>query len=239
MSPFTIILPNDDEGEALALFFDATYSFSDTVNLSFGGRYSEEEKSDITSFANRPGAITLTDANQPGLFVIRNATEDWDDFSPRVVLEISPDDNHLYYISASKGFKSGGWNAFGGQPAFEPEELWAYEVGAKTDLNNRRLRLNGAVFYYDYSDLQVNTFQNGVAITTNAAEATVLGFEGELVAKASEQLEFRANYTYLDSEYDNFISPFGGLGPQDLSGNQLRNAPENKLSANVESLDGR
>ena len=233
VSPFTIILPNDDEGEAYALFFDGTWGFSDKVSLSLGGRYSDEEKSDITSFANRPGTITLTDASQPGLFVIRNATADWDDFSPRAVLEFSPDDDHLYYVSVSKGFKSGGWNAFGGQPAFEPEELWAYEVGAKTDLNNRTLRLNGALFYYDYSDLQVNTFQNGVAITTNAAEATVTGFEGDLVARASEEVEFRLTYTFLDTEYDNFISPFGGLGPQDLSGNELRNAPEHKLNGGV------
>ena len=234
VDPFTIILPNDDTGEAYALFFDGTYSFNEQVSLSFGGRYSDEEKTDITSFANRPGTITLTDASQPGLFVIRDAEADWDDFSPRVVLEISPDSDQLYYFSVSKGFKSGGWNAFGGQPAFEPEELWAYEVGAKTDLADRRVRLNGSLFFYDYSDLQVNTFQNGVAITTNAAEATVLGLEGDLIARLSEQLTLKATYTYLDTEYDEFVSPFGGLGPQDLSGNQLRNAPENKLSASIE-----
>ena len=108
VDPFTIILPNDDTGEAYALFFDGTYSFNEQMSLSFGGRYSDEEKTDITSFANRPGTITLTDASQPGLFVDPQRRSPTGTTSARaVVLEISPDSEHLYYLSVSKGFKCG------------------------------------------------------------------------------------------------------------------------------------
>lgn len=143
----------------------------------------------------------------------------------------------LFYASATRGFKSGGFNAFDRTPSFDPEFIWSYEVGSKTDLTDR-VRLNASGFYYDYSDLQVSTFINGLTLTTNAAEATVKGVEFEVKTLVTEELEFNLTGTWLDAEYDTFLSAQGintdgSPRIRDLSGNSLINAPEWSINANA------
>ena len=158
-----------------------------------------------------------------------------------MALEFRPSDDLLIYGSVTKGFKSGGTNSLDTSAPFDQEQLWSYEAGIKSSLNNNRLLLNGSLFYYDYDDLQVSTFANGTTRIENAASAKLTGVEVTLSALLTEGLTVNAAATWLDSEYQDFITTYGiipGFRPTrpnvvNLSGNQLINAPEFKLVANM------
>ena len=88
------------------------------------------------------------------------------------------------YVSASRGFQSGGWNLQTPQnPAFGPETLDDFEAGLKYVDRSRRFRADANVFYYDYSDLQVSAITPIGSATTNAASAEVYGLELQLDAR--------------------------------------------------------
>ena len=120
----------------------------------------------------------------------------------------------LAYASVSTGFKGGGsnprpFNAFQ-LVAFGPEELVAYELGLKTDLFDRRLRVNASAFLNKFSDIQtgVNICPTGVpgtetpsACRVNAGDADIKGFEVELSAEPVDDLLIDASLSYIDLEY--------------------------------------
>jgi len=144
----------------------------------------------------------------------------------------------LIFGSITKGFKSGGTNSLDTSPPFDQEELWSYEVGVKSNWAGNRVQANGSFFYYDYSDLQVSTFADGTTRIENAASADILGLEFTVTALLTEGLLVNLGATWLDTEYQDFITTFGvlpdGGGPNivNLEGNQLINAPEFKLVGN-------
>lgn len=140
--------------------------------------------------------------------------------TPKVTLEFAPTDDVLFYMSAGKGQKPGGIDVLGGASAvldidsriFDSEELWAYEIGAKTtwDGNFGSLLLNGSGFFQDYTDKQVSLRVREVdgtvsRNTENAASAEVLGVELEAFWRTPvEGLSLSAAYTWLDTEFGEF-----------------------------------
>ena len=151
----------------------------------------------------------------------------------------------MVYGSVATGFKSGGFTgtattAERATTAFEPEEATNYELGAKMDLLDRRLRLNTTAFYLDYKDLQVTRFFQpptsgfGEFITENASDATIKGVEVELTAQPVDFLEFGGTYAYLDAKYKNFFGTPDISGSGDFSDNRLRQAPKHSWSAYVQ-----
>src|SRR5262249_44742394 len=147
-----------------------------------GGLRYEEETRDLENLATRaslnpvtgftppPGLnyATCTTPFQDGTGVgpntcssaLVNRSASLHEVTGKLGLEYAIKPDVLLYASVSRGVKSGGFTAYNTltpsqADPFRPEELWAYEAGAKTDLFDRRLRLNGAVYYYDYSDEQV------------------------------------------------------------------------------------
>ena len=140
------------------------------MTLATGGRYSWEEK----DFANLLTVYTVEDATLPfplgpfpantfipggSAFVTppqTRANDNFEDFTPRVVLSYQLSKDVMVYSSYSEGFKSGGFNSFGLSPvAYKNEGLDAFEVGIKSDLLDRTLRLNASLFSYDYANLQI------------------------------------------------------------------------------------
>lgn len=232
LNQVSFIIPNDDTAESYAVFGQVTYDLSTDLTASIGARYSDEKKTDETSvgaiFGDFRGLAAVGNVVQ---FSARTEEAKYDNFTPRFGLEWRPTADDLYYATVSKGFKSGGWNAFDASPSFEPETLWSYEVGSKSEIADGRARFNTSVFYYDYKNLQVSAFRNGLTITTNAAEATVWGAELELNARPFDNLSVNVSAAYLDATYDEFVSTFGNTTGVDLSGNTLNNAPE--FSGNV------
>lgn len=141
------------------------------------------------------------------------------------------------YVSYSKGFKSGGFNAPALFPQVElkPEKADSFEVGAKLRLFNNRARLNLSAFRVKSSNIQVATIDTstGSVVQQNAASAKSYGLEASLDASATEHLSFQMGGAYLHSRYDDFadasvVNLVGGVlvsGREDLMGMPTPNSP--------------
>ena len=215
-----------------AIFGQVDYDFTDRLTVSFGGRYSEETKqSNISSFSG-------------GFAQVLSVKDTFTDFSPRLAFNFVVSDTVNLYATASKGFKSGGVQIAPNPDAetFDPEELLNYEVGVKADLLDRRLRLNLAAFYMDWTDLQVS-FQenlideNGDFIlfggVNNADSATSRGLELSATAIVAENWLVNLNLGYLDAEFDRFTALIDGAN-RVLDGRVIPNSPELTANADVE-----
>ena len=240
---------------AWAVFGDATYDITDRLSLTLGGRFSNEEK----DFDNQQTVLILNGGTVPPIppagplggltfpagMVFLNPplfTDDaeFDDFSPRVVLDYQASDTLFLYASYSQGFKSGGFNSFGLAPAFEDEDIDAYEVGFKSELADNRVRLNASAFYYDYSNLQIRLpVPTGGVDIQNVGSAELWGFEIEGTAFLTDGFTIHANLAYLDTEITEGMMPAVSsatrpfpigiplpLTPEDVRGNELTRAPE-------------
>jgi iron complex outermembrane receptor protein len=135
----------------------------------------------------------------------------------------------LAYAAATRGFKSGGFSISSREPgrAFAPEWAWSYEAGLKSTLAGGRARLNLAVFYTDYTNLQVlTTIRPGVADVSNAAAATIRGAELEGAWRLGGALRVGGHLAWLDARYDEYIAVGVGGVTRDVAGHLLSNAPE-------------
>lgn len=230
---------------SFALFGQGEYHLSDTLSLIAGLRWTTERKryalTDYFAASVDPdpdvAAAGFVLSGVPGLpepFSIDTRRTD-DALTPKFGINYMPNDDVLLYASATRGFKSGGYdyganNAVDAAAGYGPEKLWSYEVGLKSDWLDRRLRLNVTGFYYDYTDLQVQSYvQIGPSLgarTQNAATARVKGIETEIVARPVEALQLSANVAWLDAEYRRYPNAFvTTFGPFDASGQRLNNAP--------------
>ncbi|MDX2142802.1 MAG: TonB-dependent receptor [Rhodospirillaceae bacterium] len=142
-------------------------------------------------------------------------------WTPRFTVDYKATDDALIYASAAMGKKPGGLSPLGGvgstasniNNTYEPEEMWVYEIGAKTTWLDGKLQVNGAIYYQDYSKKQVsisfinpNSNPPGLLNTrvVNASSASVKGLELEVNAAPTDHLSLNASYTYNDGEYDSF-----------------------------------
>jgi iron complex outermembrane receptor protein len=152
----------------------------------------------------------------------------------------------LAYVTASRGFKSGGTqtsNNINLSNQFEPEILWNYEAGLKLDLFDRRLRLDGTVFYMDWKDVQqLIRFQyldeegniRAVSGIANAAKATSYGVELSADAAVTERLRLSGQVGYLRAKYDEYPAALIDGLVLDLSGKPLVDAPRWTMGAQAQ-----
>lgn len=225
---------NDQHNESYALYGQGTYDLTDRLSLTAGLRYTYERKDfDRTQKFFDAATPFPVDYRQPGLLVTDISVEDsWSSLSPKIGLDYKPNEDVLLYVSASRGFKSGGFDgrsndAAGARP-YDPETMWAYEAGIKSTWFDRRLIANFTVFHNDYTDLQLSSFvadpMGGfAALFTNAGAATIRGAELEVTARPAPGLNLNATVGYLDAQYDEYIGP-GGLDISDQR--EIVNAPE-------------
>lgn len=239
------------EGKSLAFFGQATYELAPDLNLTGGLRWTEDEKTfdNANQFVVEAGFLTGAPFNPDGSGLQngdplmgplgqRSTIKDtaW---TPMASLSYRINPEILTYLSYSKGFKGGGFTQrvfppFAFIPSFKPETSETYEFGFKTDLFDRAVRLNGAVFLNNYNNLQVtvNDPTLGFApIIQNAAEARIKGFELELQARPIEALRIEAGLGYLDAEYRKV--DLRALNAGVTTNTKLQNAPEWTLSAGV------
>jgi iron complex outermembrane receptor protein len=218
---------------AWALFGQATYQVSDRVSVTGGLRYTDEAK----DLANTGGVYLLGAFTRVSFYdYVDRAT--YDAWTPKVSLQARATPDAFFYVSATRGFKSGGFD-FGSPTAadatkgYNPEYLWAYEIGVKSDWLEHRLRVNLDAFFYDYSDMQVEVFVPPAnAITENAATSHIKGVDLEVAARPIAPLDLHATVAYLHARYQSFpqafVNPFGTF---DASGNTLNQAPDWAYSA--------
>jgi iron complex outermembrane receptor protein len=221
-----------NEADYTALFGQVEYALTDKLSAAIGGRYSEEKISaDIVGFS--------------GVLVTILSVEDtFTDFSPRLALTYTANDNLTFYGTVSKGFKSGGVQIAPDpeRESFDPETLGNYEVGLKAGLLNDRLRLDAAVFYMDWEDLQVAFQENLIdedgnfvlfGGTDNAEAATSKGAELSAAALISDNLLVNFSVGYLNAKFDRFTALIDGQN-RVLDGQTIPNSPNWTLAADAE-----
>lgn len=223
-----------------AVYGDVSFDFTEDLTLSVGGRYTEDQKDwDVEAVEysfGPPGSIRST-APLLGPFLV-SQDDAWSEFTPKVTLDWRLNDALMLYTSIGRGFKGGGWqggaaNALAASTPFDPETAWNYEVGMKSELWDRRIRLNLASFYTDFKDLQVELLDdvNLVLVVANAADATIKGIEGEFQVLAHENVTLFAAGSYIDAEYKNYIDPLRGIN---YSGNTIQRTPEYQINGGVD-----
>lgn len=192
--PIQTLLDYDHESDSSAAFGQMTYDLTGELSLTGGLRYTRDEK----HLDQRAPATTVRDLEQSFDRWDWSATLDW-----------AARDDLMTYLRIATGYKAGGFNARSSNAGFEPEYLISYELGAKSELLDRRLRLNAAAFYVDHDDLQVQQFQAGsggaTSVTVNAGKAHYMGIEAEFAALLTEQLTLSGSLGYIDREYDEFL----------------------------------
>lgn len=242
-----------------ALFGGLDFRFSDQFTLQTGVRYTEQEREFTgciadpgdgawaTLFSAAYGTVLLpgecTTLNPfTGVIGAVEDTLDEDNVSWRVGLNYEPSEDVLLYANVSEGYKAGSFPTVGGvlsvqyAPATQ-ESLLAYEVGTKITFHDPAVQLNGAVFYYDYTDKQfrgkiLDAFFGSIEQLYNVPESSVLGAEVSFLANPVEGLTLNGAVTWLDSEIE---SSFDGLTPiatpVNLEGESFEFTPE--ISANL------
>jgi iron complex outermembrane recepter protein len=151
------------------------------------------------------------------------------------------------YASYSTGFKSGGFqyvpfSAAQANVLFKPEDIKTYEIGFKSELMNRKIRLNVAAFHYDYKDLQVSRIVDlgggaAASLISNAASSKINGVDVEVLLRPTSNFDFSVTYGYLDAKYGSYFTNASGTpttAATDLSGRQLVRAPHHSVSVGAE-----
>jgi len=128
------------------------------------------------------------------------------EWTPSVAANYQFTDDIMGYASYSKGFKNGGFSqrifpAEQVTPSFTPEFVTSYEIGLKTELFDRRLRLNLALFQSDYSDIQIVVNEGIAPKVRNAGKGRIKGFEVEGQAAPTDWLRIDYGLGYLDAKY--------------------------------------
>ncbi len=206
--------------KAFALFGQVNYDVTEKFSLTMGLRWSTEDKE---AFQFSDFDILFPAPFEQDLDESSNA------FTPKFGFEYRPNSDLMLYASITRGFKSGGFTFNGFQSNFDPEFVWAYEGGIKSQLMENKLQFNASFFYYDYSDLQVSKLENNAGVITNAADATIYGSEIELVAVPNERWQFNAGLSLLHAEFNQFLTEDPSnpqLGTIDLAGNSLTRSPK-------------
>jgi iron complex outermembrane receptor protein len=191
--------------ESYAAFGQANYALTEQLRLTTGLRYTHDRKEVDRRNLTYPSGVP----NQPQ--AIREASSD--DVSTRVGLDYQWTPQLMTYVSAAKGYKAGGFNgrasSVGDFNEYEPETVWTYELGLRSDFLDRRVRFNATAFYSDYSDLQLqisgSTTVNGAPapfnVVTNVPKARIVGGELELRVIPARGLELSAEVGLTDARY--------------------------------------
>ncbi|WP_380873950.1 TonB-dependent receptor [Sphingomonas sp. DBB INV C78] len=178
--------------KSVAGFAQGKYKFSDQLSLTGGIRYTEDKKHLIQQ-------TPLT----------RDLTAKFNKFNWAVSLDFQATDDVLAYARASTGYKAGGFNARSTNDGYKPENLTSFEIGVKSELLDRRLRLNAATYYSIHDDLQLQQFQAGTAgassVTVNAGKAEYWGVEAEVQALPVDGLTLSSSVGYIDRKYKEFL----------------------------------
>lgn len=192
--------------EALAAFADARFDVTDQLTLAAGIRYSHETRDGSQEFGVFGSPVPDPLLGALGFFNVADLDEvSFSSWTPKFAIEFRPSDALFLYGSASKGFKSGGFNIGSPQNTpFNPETIWSYEIGARAELFDRRLRMGLSAFKYDYSDLQVQDSVGQSTIIRNAGSADIWGVEFDAVARVTNAFQIDVSVAWLDAKFGDF-----------------------------------
>ncbi len=221
-----------------AVAADPTLPFDPVTNCS-DVRSTAVSRGGITGAQVDPRKSPLPDSQ---FAFVADEKESWDEITWRLVLNYELSDTAMTYASVATGFLAGGFSETCSQKAtcipYDPETNTNYEIGYKADLLDSRLRLNVAVFYTEFEDLQRNQVfrfvgadgnPNQETITLNAGKSNSKGVEVETTWLVTDRFQLKGSVGYLDSEYDKFeydVDPSDNVPALDLTGLDIPFAPK-------------
>ena len=216
---------NADTQEA-ALYGEIGWQFAERYRLTLGGRWFSTESEGTSDFIAFGAPSPTVDVSQ-----------DETGFTPKIVLEYSANENVNIYASATQGFRTGDFNvvsAPGIPSSFDSDTLWNYELGVKAQFEDANLTTNLALFYIDWSDIQIAQRDpvTTVNFTGNAGEARSMGVELEWLWSPTSNTELGGSLAFLDAELTEdvptVVQTGGVLGAFD--GDRLPGTPDKTFS---------
>lgn len=216
-----------------AVFAQATYDFTDRFSMTFGGRFTSDSK-DAAFVQTTPNAIV------GGLFRapenVPDLSSDDDAFTWLVNASFHATDDVMLFATVSTGFKGGGFNSGGSGVAlgraariFQEETSTNFELGIKSKFWDNRATANVTLYTTELDDFQDRSFDGISFLTRNAGKRTQSGVEADVVLNPVDSLMIFGGISYLDAEFDSFVSASPKVGdtvPQDLSGRTPHFSPE-------------
>lgn len=181
------------DSKTVAGFGELTWNASAALKVTGGLRYFHEERT--LHSLNRGFGANASMLN----------SGDFNSLNPRLNISYNFSPTAMAYASAAKGFRSGGFNlaATGGPPTYAPDKLWTYEVGTKQQWFDRRLTLEGAVYYTDWKDVQSSFVPANTSIgyIVNGGNVRGWGADVSLSARPVAGLTLSATYAWNDLGY--------------------------------------
>ena len=259
LGDYGFITDADRQRRAHSVFFEGNYNVDPSTRAIAGVRLSEDGvESEISNFYGRSGIDSQSTSSRT--------------LTGRFSFERDLRDSSMLYLSLVRGYKPAGSNLTYGReneiapivvlPTFEKETVNTLEVGLKSDFLDRRIRLNSAIFQYDYTNLQYQAtdpevFEGGV---NNIPDARITGTEFEVIALLTDHLDIDLRVSVLNTEItshhrslDNVASDattnallaqgFSLFGPEiqrarannivDVFGNELAKSPRSTISLGI------
>jgi iron complex outermembrane recepter protein len=214
---------------AWAVFGDTSYKFADKLTLGVGLRYYRDNEAAGAGY----NYLTMAPDIEP-----QEAT--FSSTDPRFYLEFQATQSVNLYASASKGFRSGGFNTSApGLAPYGPEQLWTYEIGEKTSWLDGRVIANADVFYSEYKGYQVITplLIDGVLQepTANGGNASIKGLEWDLSWHLAEQWSLTLNGDWLSTRFTEVpaIPPGSGAVNAYNVGDRIDFVPDYEVTASI------
>lgn len=219
-TPFLFEFLGDDPTDAssYAAFVNGSWHVTDAFNVNAGVRYTHEKKDYTYSRLNPDGTPNLV----LGAFTGTVGAYSGSQVDYRFDVDYRWNEELMTYASVSTGFKGGGTNPrpFNGEQVlpFDPETLTAFEVGAKTDFFEKRLRVNLSAFLNKYKDIQVALLScptpdpvdsSPCALPANVGDADIKGIEAEIEAHPVKGLSLDASVSKLKFKYTSFSADVG------------------------------
>jgi iron complex outermembrane recepter protein len=224
----------DQLKKSVAIYTDMSFELSDALKVRGGLRYTHDTgtQTNFRSDALGPNGVLVVNLIPPSALRYKK-----NNLSGKIGLDYQLASGNMLYANYSRGYRA---NSFNAQAFFDPSELSvakpeqvdAFELGAKTQFADRRVTLNMAAFYYKYKNQQFINIDPGTAAQTleNIPRSRIMGGEAELTARATDRLTLRAGIGLLDTKIQNGI-----VSGVNVAGNELSNAPSFTFSGGIDA----
>lgn len=212
------------KNKGYALFGSMTYTIKDRLDLTAGLRQDHEAKELDYEEYDFLGMVT------PGSEKNFGHEEDFNELIPRVAVGYHMSSDLMSYVSATKGYKSGGFNSVSNSTdaVYSPEHSWNYEFGAKSSWLRRTLNLRLATFYIKWDNQQIVQFlPPNQTIIRNAGKSHSAGAELEASFYPLRELQLTSGFGYVDAVFDEYADPVLGINHDD---NKIPVAPKYNMN---------
>ena len=229
--------------KSLAFFGEGTFNFSEQMRMIAGLRHTQD---DLSYYHGRVASAT----GVPGVGATRatvNGSTTKDAVSGRIGPQFDLSPTSMVYATYSRGYKGPAYNVFFNmsptqENVLAPETSKSFEVGLKSELMDRRVRLNIAAFDTEYDGYQANVpdLVNGVIVTRliNAGQVSTKGIEADLTARITPAFTVNASVANIIARVKNFNCPPGAAASCNINGKPLPFSPDWKGALRAKYTQG-